>query len=129
MKKENMIELNYCPDCQKYFAEDKENPYYCPNCEREVDVEGTYFDASEVIELLEENEMYEKAIKELREEFEEYKEQTKDSCKDVLKATDTLKEIENEEIKRLKNRIELLEIKCEVYKEDHKELLELLAKC
>ena len=126
MKKENTIEMNYCPDCQKYFENDKENPYYCPNCERETDLELTWFDASEVIELLEENEMYENTIKELRKELAEYKQHTKDSCKDVLKAANTLKELENEENERLKDRVKTLEIRCELYKERHKEILEEL---
>ena len=128
MKKENKIEMNYCPDCQKYFENDKENPYYCPNCERETDLEYTWFCADEVIELLEENEMYENTIKELRKEFEEYKQQTKDCCKDILKATNTLKEIENEENERLKDRVKTLEIQCEVYKERNEELRKYLAK-
>lgn len=71
MKELNMVTLNYCPECGTFFEEDKENPYFCPHCEREVDVEDTSFFASEVIELLEENEELKDTIDKLKTRIKE----------------------------------------------------------
>lgn len=148
------FELNRCSNCGTWFSE-REEYEKCPHCESaNENFETLYVNEDDVEEMLNENELLKNQLKDLREEFEDFKEHTESLYESILEniskeidiskiensgrknyiamkdavelAVNELEKLEKSENEKLKDRVKTLEIRCELYKERHKEILEEL---